>query len=251
MKLLSTLKNSLPMSQRLRWNVMRAKTAGEKELVYINALCDESCISLDIGANRGVYSYVMRQHSLSVIAFEPNPFYANCVRRALSDVKVIEAAVSDHEGTSVLRVPLSEPIAGMGTIEAENTLDRVPVRQIEISVLTLDSLKLPKVGFAKIDIEGHELAALRGATSTIENGLPNFLIEADERHRKDAVMSVMAFLSQYDYIGLFHAHRKLHSIRDFDRLTHQDPSSDVKDYVNNFIFVHKSRMSKFNAAVRR
>ena len=66
MRLVSTLKKSLPMSQRLRWNVMRSKAIGEKELAYVNALCDESCVSLDIGANRGVYSYLMRQHSQSV-----------------------------------------------------------------------------------------------------------------------------------------------------------------------------------------
>lgn len=250
MRLVSTLKKSLPMSQRLRWNVMRSKATGEKELAYVNALCDQSCVSLDIGANRGVYSYLMRPHSQSVIAFEPNPFYANFVRLALKDVKVIEAAVSDHEGTSVLRVPLSEPIAGMGTIEAENTLDQVPVQQITISLLTLDSLKLTKIGFMKIDVEGHELAALRGATWTIENSLPNLLIEAEERHRKDAVTSVLGFLSEYGYTGLFHVNGKLHPIEEFDASTHQDASMDGKPYVNNFIFIHKSKMAQFHGALR-
>ncbi len=250
MRLVSTLKKSLPMSQRLRWNVMRSKAIGEKELAYVNALCDESCVSLDIGANRGVYSYLMRQHSQSVIAFEPNPFYADFVRRALKDVKVIEAAVSDHEGTSVLRVPLSEPIAGMGTIEAENTLDQVEVQQITISLLTLDSLKLTKIGFMKIDVEGHELAALRGAANTIENSLPNLLIEAEERHRKDAVNSVLGFLSKFGYHGLFHVNGKLHPIEEFDASTHQDASVAGKPYVNNFIFIHKSKMAHFHAALR-
>jgi FkbM family methyltransferase len=249
LELLSALKKSVPKSQRLRWNVMRSRASGEKELVYVNALCDASCVSLDVGANRGIYSYLMRQHSRSVIAFEPNPFYANFVRGALRDIKVIEAAVSDHEGTSVLRVPLSEPIAGMGTIEAENTLDRLPVQQIEISILTLDSLKLPKVGFMKIDIEGHELAALRGAAATIEDGLPNLLIEADERHRKDAVISVIEFLSKFGYTGLFHVHGKLHPIREFNPSTHQNSSPGGEPYVNNFIFVHKSKMTQFQVAV--
>jgi FkbM family methyltransferase len=251
MKLPSTLKNLLPMSERLRWNVMRAKATGEKELAYVNALCDQSSVSLDIGANRGIYSYLMRQHSKSVIAFEPNPFYASLVRRALKGVQVIEAAVSDHEGTSVLRVPLSEAIAGMGTIEVENTLDQLPVQQINIPILTLDSLKLPEIGFMKIDVEGHELAALRGATATIERSLPNFLIEAEERHRKDAVISVLVFLSKYDYSGLFHVNGKLHPIEEFNTLTHQNFSIGGKPYVNNFIFIHKSKMAQFHAAIRR
>ena len=110
---------------------MRAQAAGEKELGYVNALCDHSSVSVDIGANLGIYSYLMRQHSKSVIAFEPNPFYANVVRRALKDVRVIEAGVSDREGTSVLRVPLTHMTGGMGTIERENTLDCVPIQEIK------------------------------------------------------------------------------------------------------------------------
>jgi FkbM family methyltransferase len=208
-------------------------------------------VSLDIGANRGVYSYLMRPHSQSVIAFEPNPFYANLVRRALKDVKLIEAAISDHEGTSVLRVPLSEPIAGMGTIEAENTLEQVPVQNITIPLLTLDSLNLSKIGFIKIDVEGHELAALRGAAATIENDLPNFLIEAEERHRKGAVASVCMFLSQYGYDGLFHFDGKLIPIEVFDASIHQDISATGRPYVNNFIFIHKTKMEKFRAAIHQ
>jgi FkbM family methyltransferase len=238
------------MSQRLLWNVIKSKKTGEKELAYVGALCDKLCVSLDIGANRGVYSYLMRQHSQSVIAFEPSPFYANFVRRALKDVKLIEAAISDREGTSVLRVPLSEPIAGMGTIEAENTLEQVLVQKITITLLTLDSLKLSKIGFVKIDVEGHELAALRGA-ATIANSLPNFLIEAEERHRKGAVASVRMFLSQYGYDGLFHFDGKLLPLQDFDASIHQDISATDRPYVNNFIFIHKTKMAKFRAAIRR
>ncbi len=78
MKLLSRLKTLLPMSGRLRWNVMRAKAAGEKELGYVNALCDHSSVSMDIGANLGIYSYLMRQDSKSVIAFETQPFLCEC-----------------------------------------------------------------------------------------------------------------------------------------------------------------------------
>src|ERR1700761_3211592 len=216
MNLLTPVKHLVPMHERLRWNVIKAKAAGEKELVYVNALCDPSLVSIDIGANRGIYSYLMRQHSSSVVAFEPNPIYADLVRRALKDVQVIEAAVSDHAGETVLRVPLSQPIAGMGTIEAENTLENTPIQQFKISPLTLDSLQMLKMGFIKIDVEAHELATLRGAAATIERCLPNFLIEAEERHRKGATSSVRDFLSNYGYSGLFHLNGKLHFIEEFN-----------------------------------
>jgi FkbM family methyltransferase len=251
MKLLSLVKRLLPMSGRLRWNVMKAKAVGEKELAYVNALCDDSSVSVDIGANLGVYSYLMRQHSKSVIAFEPNPFYANMVRRALKDIRVIEAAVSDHEGTSVLRVPLTQMTAGMGTIEQENTLDRVPFQEIKISIVTIDSLKLANAGFIKIDVEGHELAALRGAIATIEGSRPNFLIEAEERHRKDAVISVLTFLSKYGYSGFFRVNGKLQPIEKFETLTHQNSAPGSAPYINNFIFIHASKLERFRATIRK
>jgi hypothetical protein len=111
-------------------------------------------------------------------------------------------------------------------------------------------LKLSKIGFVKIDVEGHELAALRGAAATIENSLPNFLIEAEERHRKGAVASVRMFLSQYGYDGLFHFDGKLLPLQDFDASIHQDISATDRPYVNNFIFIHKTKMAKFRAAIR-
>jgi FkbM family methyltransferase len=239
------------MHERLRWNVMKAKATGKRELAYVNSLCDHSSISVDIGANRGVYSYLMRRHSKAVLAFEPNPFYANLVRRALKDVQVIEAAVSDHAGKIILRIPLNQAVAGMGTIEVENTLESVPVHQIEISILTLDSLELPRMGFIKIDVEGHELAALRGAAATIERCLPNFLIEAEERHRKGAVLSVWGFLSKYGYSGFFHVNGKLHPMDEFKTDTHQDISAAANPYVNNFIFVHESKLPHFYKSVRK
>jgi FkbM family methyltransferase len=249
MSLVSTLKQSVPTSQRLRWNVIKSKINGEKELGYVNHLCDPSRLALDIGANRGVYSYLMRQHSSSVIAFEPHPFYANFVRQALKDVEVVEAALSDHEGTSVLRVPLSEATAGMGTIEAENTLRDIPVQEIVIRLLTLDSMLLKQIGFMKIDVEGHELATLRGAAATIQNSLPNLLIEAEERHRKGALASVLAFLAPFGYTGFFHLDGKLREVEKFDASKHQDASDPGKAYVSNFIFVHQSKVAKFRAAV--
>ena len=115
--------------------------------------------------------------------------------------------------------------------------------------MTIDSLKLANAGFIKIDVEGHELAALRGATATIEGSRPNFLIEAEERHRKDAVTSVFTFLSNYDYSGFFRMKGRLHPIEEFETLTHQNSARGSAFYINNFIFIHESKIAQFRAAI--
>lgn len=242
---LSIFKRFVPMSGRLLWNVVKARAVGEKELAYVRALCDPLALSLDVGANRGVYSYIMRKHSRSVIAFEPNPFYADFVRRSLRDVEVIEAAVSDQEGASELRIPLFEAVAGMGTIETQNTLPGLPTQSLTIPTLTLDSLPISRVGFMKIDVEGHELAALQGAKKTIRRDKPNLLIEAEERHRKHAVTSVWHLLAGYGYQGFFHTKAKLHPMDRFSSSDNQDPAGEPGSYVNNFIFVHSSKLETF------
>jgi hypothetical protein len=43
----------------------------------------------------------------------------------------------------------------------------------------LDALDLPKVDFIKVDVEGHELAVLRGAVATLERCMPTLLVEID------------------------------------------------------------------------
>ena len=234
------LKNALPAAWRLKRSVVRARQAGERELRFLPVLCRPGAASLDVGANRGVFGWIMREHSASVIAFEPNAEYAGFLRKALAGVQVMEAAASDHEGMATIRVPYREAVAGMGTIEGTNVIDE-PFHESQVRTLTLDSLSLPTVGFMKIDVEGHELAVLRGAAELLERDRPNLLIEAEERHRPNAVRSIAEHLAAYGYRGLFYVGGAMLPIERFDPAVHQrlDPDRDHHgdEYVNNFLYV--------------
>jgi FkbM family methyltransferase len=240
MKISARFKDAFPPSWRLKRSVASAREAGEPELRFLPVLCKPDFASLDVGANRGTYSYIMRQHSKMVIAFEPNAHYAAFLRRALRDVKVLEVAASDHAGVATLRVPYRDAVAGMGTIESENILAEA-FHESKVETLTLDSLALPPIGFMKIDVEGHELAVLHGAASIIERDHPNLIIEAEERHRQGAVKSIIEFLAGYGYEGVFFFNGEICPIADFDTSVHQRLDPDTHrhfgDYVNNFIFV--------------
>lgn len=62
-------------------------------------------------------------------------------------------------------------------------------------------------------MKDHERAALRDARDTIAPSLPIFLIEVEERHRKDTVVSMLMFYQgRLQCAPLFHINRKPHPI---------------------------------------
>ena len=70
---------------------------------------------------------------------------------------------------------------------------------MEVACKPLDYYGLEDVGFLKIDVEGHELAVLRGATETISRSYPSILVEAEDRHRPGTVADVCEYLSLFGY----------------------------------------------------
>ncbi len=261
MKLKSIARDLVPHSVRLKLNVYEALRHGEPELHTLPALCNPGRTSLDVGASRGIYASRMQDYSLRVLAFEPQPYYADFVRKALPRVEVMECAVSDAEADAVLNVPTEVNDAGMAYIGSRTQPPVNATLQITVRSLTIDSLKLSGIGFIKIDVEGHELAVLRGGERTIAREQPNLLIEAEERHRPDAVASVSTFLLAYGYSGWFLSGRTLHPIAEFDPGLHQNPEAlDLRSrnanggkppYINNFIFVQPGSVAALQDVVRR
>ena len=123
----------------------------------------------DLGANLGYDTSLLAYcvgPSGSVHAFEPHPgIHRRLVRnatalRSTAAVHVHQAAVSDHEGEAFLAEPaFFARNMGGAALAAEG---------IPVKVTTLDAT-MPEgpVGLVKIDIEGHELAALKGGKRTI------------------------------------------------------------------------------------
>lgn len=228
-----------------------SKQDGEPELRLVPSLCDLNKTSLDIGADAGMYSAVMSQVSRDVIAFEPRPAKAAELRAMFesvgASVRVECVALSDQESTRTMRILVNDQ--GRSTIEQGNPLadeDGSPQTAIQVETRRLDDYNLESVGFIKIDVEGHELAVLLGARETIRRHMPAILMEAEDRHRKNAVADITSFLEELGYMGYFLVDGRLHSIAEFRVSAHQD-SSKIGSwksgyarrgvYVNNFIFV--------------
>lgn len=151
---------------------------------WLSALAARSRVFLDVGANVGLYTLALAatRPDLTVVAFEPVPRVFEALRRnvalnGLSNVRLSAAAVSDRTGTQPLFVPA-------GGVPVEATLLsglRANTSRIEVPTVTIDraveQYGLPGVDLVKVDVEGCELAVLRGTAATIAAHTPTFVCE--------------------------------------------------------------------------
>jgi FkbM family methyltransferase len=179
----------------------------EREIRLLPRFLDDEKIAIDVGANVGVFTTLMARHSRKVLAFEPHPSCAAQLRKLhLRNCDVIESALSERDGTAVLRVPLAghDDLHALSTLAAgndfRNQAEVGSVREVTVATTSLDAALASRlapsddVGFIKIDVEGHELAVLRGATDTIVRHRPVLLVETEARHgvQLDEVFGMLA-----------------------------------------------------------
>jgi len=133
-------------------------------------------LCLDVGANVGVYVLQFARWSAPngvVVAFEPNPHARKALERHLTlnglggRVRVEPAAVADAGGEAILHASGSD---GMSRLGAPNVLLGNRTMAIPVPVVTLDEYCAERAlvpQWLLLDVEGFELAALRGARRLI------------------------------------------------------------------------------------
>jgi len=133
---------------------------------------------LDVGAHFGAVAYRLRTLSrdgwLGMV--EASPWKAALLRRRFPGAAVFATAVADTEGSATFHENLDSP----GFSSLSNRASRGRTRQVTVPVARLDTLlaDAPPIGFIKIDVEGHEYAALRGALERLRRDRPVILFEA-------------------------------------------------------------------------
>lgn len=160
----------------------------------------------DVGANFGYYT-VLGAHWVGptgrVFSFEANPTISRKLRKSVSIngfdpvVRVFELGVSDVEGA--LELVFTHEYSGGGTLGGGDhhywQTERVAVRTAPIDALLAD---VPAVEVMKIDVEGMEAAALRGAAKLIgRSPALTMVIEFQESGLKDEPGGALAYLEGF------------------------------------------------------
>lgn len=136
---------------------------------------------IDVGAHEG--DVLGEMLSLAPegkhFAFEPLPHLYAKLSSAYGDrVRLFSEALSDHSGEGVFHHVLNAP-AYSGLRKRDYDHPAPEITQISVRKNTLDGLILPlaAIDFIKIDVEGAELAVLRGAKRLIQRDQPLIIFE--------------------------------------------------------------------------
>jgi FkbM family methyltransferase len=156
----------------------------ESELANIFVLIDtlkEGAVIIDGGANAGFFTIPVanriRNRSQRIISFEPQLtlYRALSGSLALNDIDFCDlhyAGLGETLGTAqVPDINYSMP-QDFGTVQISETGTGTAVE-----VVTIDSLKLDRLDFVKLDVEGYECAALAGGIETIRQHRPYIWVE--------------------------------------------------------------------------
>ncbi len=193
---------------------------------------------IDIGANRGIYSYWMGKTvgpEGKVIAFEPQPELETHllefkVAFKFNNLSVIRKGLSSNAGLQHLF--RSEPGSGGASLnKRQGTEDR---QAIPVDVTTLDSYydEFKDVAFIKCDVEGHEHDVFKGARRLLERDKPCLLFEC---HRDEAKkMDLFSYLTSLGNDGFFSNKKKMIHYSRFEKY----PYRRENEHHRNYIFMH-------------
>lgn len=165
--------------QKLQGKGSGGHSVEEEVRAALRWLPDRDAIVLDVGANKGLWSRAMLKEAGPrlgrLIALEPS-------RHNWPDLEGIDAAtftlirkaLAAENGTATLH--MDAPGSGLASLSARN-LDHIGLAMSEnerVQTIRLDhladELSLERIDFLKLDIEGHELEALRSGESLLAAG---------------------------------------------------------------------------------
>ncbi len=147
-----------------------------EELAASQFIHRENPVIMDIGANKGWWTLELRRligERGRWILVDPA---AECcaILRKISGVEVIEAAVGEHAGKAKFYTPGDG--SGFASLhkrhDSHARMEHLILEEREVVVTTIDDILdrrgIEIVDMAKMDLEGHELFALRGAAQSLK-----------------------------------------------------------------------------------
>lgn len=167
--------------------VKTGRTHIEQELSNIFAIADylpNDAIIIDGGTNIGFVTVPLAQklrHTQArIIGFEPqrqlfNALSGTLALNGLTNCYIHNCGIGDKAGKATLPDVDYGIAQDFGTVQIkskQSSTEHPYMSYLDVDVITIDSMKLPRLDLIKLDIEGYECPALLGAKQTIKKHRP-------------------------------------------------------------------------------
>lgn len=178
---------------------------------------NEKIVVFDIGSNVGdtVNVYKEQFNSARIYSFEAIPNLAKQQEKRFKNdnrISIINKAISDKKGITRFNVNHFQDTSSILDINNDVVPDRYgstyqPKKQIEVDTITLDSFcsehNIKQIDLIKMDIQGVELMALKGAHKLLESGKIKLIyLECSFLplyKGQDLFADIIVYLSKFDY----------------------------------------------------
>ncbi|MEU9122325.1 FkbM family methyltransferase [Streptomyces sp. NPDC048506] len=198
----------------------------EPELRRLADFCPPGGTAVDVGGWYGPWTQRLARRADRVVTIEPVPHLARLIASvAPPHVDVVSAAATDHAGCATLWLPPD----GRGDRGVSSLVRReLHSTALDVPCLPLDTLGLASVTLIKVDVDGAELAVLRGAECTIKRELPSLFVELETRIQP--LTPVLDWMAAHGYRGWVLPHDQWLPLDDFDLAAHQSRTSHVAEH---------------------
>lgn len=174
---------------------------GHWEQEYINiaeTFLKDNSVIFDIGANIGVWSIKLAKKNRKIYAFEPfvpsyNALCGNIfINQKEKNITTFNYACTDDLNEKYDFIIKEPNNIGNATIIKNNNNS--------VKLMRLDELNINKLDLIKIDVEGHELQALKGGEELIKKYKPKIIFESwGEEKYKEKRKKLMDYIESFGY----------------------------------------------------
>lgn len=195
-----------------------SKSLRTPELEFWRKLPLEGLTVYDVGSFEGLLALYFASRAKQVVCYEPNSrnhgyLTENMALNGFTNVRVRKTGVG--EAPQEIQLVWNPEMPGGASAETatathlQDTVSSVQVETIPITTLDKDAEEngLPAPDLIKIDIEGWELQALRGARRILQQFRPSLYLEMHGEtmvEKKRKVAEIVEFLEQAGYPAIEH-----------------------------------------------
>lgn len=227
----------------------------EKEVNLIHGIIYSGDTVIDIGANRGEYTYYFSKLvgiNGQVYSFEPGSRAFSLLneiksKSRLDNVRLYKMALSDNTGETELIVPYFNR---QSQIKSNNPIKG---RKEKVKLITLDTFcsaeNISNIQFIKCDTEGAEMLVFKGGINTLKTNSPIIMVEIAEPHLTRfgfSINEIYNFFIDLDYSMFIYDYTLNQLIRSTQIIQKSEGHVwSVKDEDlsnNNYIFIPNSKL---------